>query len=150
MRTASRILFLLLLSFCGLNLAETLGRSALPFSLQGEVRRLETRFEMTPGVDDVHLLWVGDRVLQIDAELAEKLQEGDAISKRAWERSLQTPRGRIPLAPSKDFWGMLVVMPWLLICGWVFALNACKASAATKRDPLTTTAPPGPASSAAR
>ena len=150
MCTASRILFLMLLFFCGLNLAETLGRSAIPLSLQGEVQRLETRYEMEPGVDDVHLLWIGNRFLQIDPELAGKLRLGDRISKRPWERFLQTPRGRIPLTFSQDFRGMLAVMPWLLICGWVLIRNACSTSPTTKRDPVTTTRPSGPASSTAR
>ena len=104
MRTAaSRFLFFLLLIFCGLNLAETLGRSAIPFSLQGEIRNLETRHEVEPGVDDVHLLTVGNRVLQIDAELAGQLQRGDRISKKGWEGSIQTPRGRVRLTLSQDF-----------------------------------------------
>ena len=150
MRTASRILFLLLFCFCGLNLAETLGRSVIPFSLHGEVRRLETRWEMEPGVDDVHLLWVGNRVLQIDPEPAGKLRRGDRISKRAWERSLETPRGKMALTLSQDFRGMLLVTPWLLLMGWFLVRSACNASATTKRDPLTTTKPSGPASSTAR
>ena len=125
MRTAaSRLLFFLLLTFCGLNLAETLGRSAIPFSLQGEIRNLETRHEVEPGVDDVHLLTVGNRVLQIDAGLARQLQRGDRISKKRWEGSLQTPRGRVRLTLSQDFRGRLAVMPWLIICGWVLIRSA--------------------------
>lgn len=150
MRTVSRILFLLLLCFCLMNLAETLGRSAIPFSLHGRIRNLETRWEIQPGVDDVHLLWVGDRVIQIDTELAERLRSGDRISKGAWEGSLQTPRGRIRLTPSQDFRGMLMVMPWLLLVGWALIRSACSASPTTKREPLTTTKPSGPASSPAR
>ena len=148
--TASRILFLLLLIFCGLNLAETLGRSAIPFSLQGTVRNLEMRREVEPGVDDVHLLTVGNRVLQIDTELAAQLRIGDRISKNGWERSLQTPRGRVRLTLSQDFRGMLVVMPWLLAMGGALLLSASSASPTTKREPETTTTSPGPASSAAR
>ena len=150
MRTASRIFLTLLALFCGINLAETLGRSTLPLSLEGKIRNLELRGEILPGVDDVHLLWVGNRAVQIDAELSEKLRIGDRISKRAWERSLQTSRGRIPLAPSQDFRRMGVVMPWMLAAGWILARSASNASATTKRDPLTTTKPAGPASSAAR
>lgn len=151
MRTAaSRLLFFLLLVFCGLNLAETLGRSAIPFSLQGKIRNLETRREVEPGVDDVHLLTVGNRVLQIDAELAGRLQIGDWISKKGWERSLQTPGGRVRLTLSQDFRGMGVVIPWLLGTGVVLLLSASSASPTTKREPETTTKPPGPASSTAR
>lgn len=151
MRTAaSRLLFFLLLIFCGLNLAETLGRSAIPFSLQGKIRNLETRREVEPGVDDVHLLTVGNRVLQIDAELAEQLQIGDWISKKGWERSLQTPRGRVQLTFSQDFRGMEIVIPWLLGTGVVLLLSASSASPTTKREPETTTKPPEPASSTAR
>ena len=119
MRTgANRLLFFLLLSFCLLNLAETLGRSAIPFSLQGKIKRLELRYEVEPGVDDVHLLTVGNRVLQVDADLAERLRPGDLISKKAWERSLRTPRGAVRLSLSQDFRGMAAATPWLLASGW--------------------------------
>jgi hypothetical protein len=147
---ASRLLFFLLLTFCGLNLAETVGRSAIPFSLQGKIRNLETRREVEPGVDDVHLLTVGDRVLQIDAELASRIQIGDWISKKGWETSLQTPRGRVRLALSQDFWGMGVVMPVLLGVGVVLLFSSSSASPTTKREPETTTPPLEPASSTAR
>lgn len=151
MRTAaSWLLFFLLLIFCGLNLAETLGRSAIPFSLQGEIRNLETRHEVEPGVDDVHLLTVGNRVLQIDTELAGQLQIGDRISKKRWAGSLQTPRGRVRLTLSQDFRGMLAVMPWLLAIGGVLLLSASNASPTTKREPETTTTSRGEASSTAR
>lgn len=150
MRTIRNPLFLLLLLFCGLNLAETLGRSAIPFSLQGKIRNLEKRREMEPGVDDVHLLTVGNSVFQIDAELAGRLQIGDEISKKGWEWFLQTPRGRVKLTLSQDFRGMLAVMPWLLGTGVALLLSASSASPATKREPETTTKLPGPASSAAR
>lgn len=147
---ARRALFLLLLGFCLLNLAETLGRSGIPFSLQGKIKRVEMRREMEPGVDDVYLLWMEDRVLQIDPELAQEVRQGDRLSKRPWERSLETPRGRVRLTPSQDFRGMLLAMPWLLLCGWLFLRSACNASPAMKREPLTTTSPSGPASSPAR
>ena len=151
MRTAaSRFLFCSLLLFCGLNLAETFGRSVIPFPLQGKIRNLELRREVIPGVDDMHLLTVGKRVLQIDAALAGQLQIGDSISKRGWENSLHTPRGRVRLTLSKDFWGMLTVMPCLLVVSGVLLWSASSASPTTKRDPETTTTPPtGPASSTA-
>ena len=147
---ARKVLFLLLLCFCLLNLGETLGRSGIPFSIQGKVQRVEMRREMEPGVDDVYLLWMENRVLQIDPELAGRLWEGERISKRAWRGSLQTPHGRIRLTPSQDFQGMLVAMPWLLACGWLFLRSTSNASPTTKREPLTTTKLSGPASPPAR
>ena len=151
MRTAaSRFLFFLLLAFCGLNLAETLGRSAIPFSLQGEIRNLEMRREVEAGLDDVYLLTVGNRVIQIDTELAGRLRIGDRISKRGWARTLNTPRGTVRLNPSQDFRGMAAVMPWLLAAGGVLLVSASSASATTKREPETTSRSPGPASSRAR
>ena len=119
MRTTRKLLLFLLFSFCLLNLTETLARSAIPFRLEGKIQKLELRPEMELGVDDVHLLTVGNRVFQIDAELAGKLQVGDPISKKAWDRTLQTSRGAVRLSPSKDFRGMAVVMPWLLAAGGV-------------------------------
>ena len=124
MRIPSKLLFFLLLSFCLLNLAETLGRSAIPFCLEGRIRKLETRYEVEPGVDDVHLLIVENRVLQIDAELASRLRTGDRISKKPWGRTLQTPRGAVRLSLSEDFRGMAVVMPWLLGVGWLLMRSA--------------------------
>ena len=117
MRTPSRWLFSLLIFFGMLNLAEALGRSGIPLPLHGRIRNLETRWEMSRGVDDVHLLWIGKRAVQIDAELASQLRTGEEISKKAWEPRLQTPRGTIRLKPSRDFRRMLIVMPWLAAVG---------------------------------
>jgi hypothetical protein len=113
----------LLVALCLGNLVVTLSRSLIPLGVDGVVSSLEVRHEKHPGLDDVHLLWMGNRARQIDAEIATSLRSGDRIHKKAWARSLQTPRGALPLAPSRDFKGMLMVMPLLiLLAGWVLRI----------------------------
>jgi len=105
---------------CLLNLGHTLRRSTLPLRLEGTVTALEVRREKKPGIDDVHLLWLGRRVIEVDPAVTAQLRPGERISKRAWDREIQTPRGPVRLKPSRDFWGMAVVMPALAaLTGWL-------------------------------
>jgi hypothetical protein len=105
------------------NLAVTLLRSTIPLALNGTVTRLETRTEKHPGVDDVHLLTVGGRELQIDAEVAGLLHVGDAIEKKPWSRTLRTPRGIVRLNPSADVWGMTMAMPIIAAASAILVLR---------------------------
>jgi hypothetical protein len=105
------------------NLAVTLLRSTIPIALNGPVTHLETRAEKHPGVDDVHLLTVGGRKLQIDAAVADRLRVGDVIDKRGWSRTLHTPRGDVRLEPSADVWGMAVAMPIVCAVSTILAVR---------------------------
>jgi len=102
------------------NLSVTFLRSTIPLAIRGKVSALETRRESHPGVDDVHLVTIGDRRLHIDAEVASHLQIGDSVEKGAWSRTLQEPRGTVRLNPSADVWGMAITMP--LIAALAMAL----------------------------
>lgn len=121
MRWCNRALLLILGAFCLLALAEMLARSGIPLSFQGKVRSRSILYEKYAGIDDVHLADIGGKVRHLDAGLARELLVGDELAKKPWERTLQTPRGEVRLTLSRDFWGALVVMPWLLAAGWILA-----------------------------
>ena len=125
---SSWALLLLLVAFCLLNLVETLSRSTIPLGLDGVVTRTELRREKRTGVDDVYLLWIDGRMREVDRSLFARLQVGDQVSKGAWERTLRTPRGVVPLAPSRDFWGMVFAMPLLGVAGIWLALRRGRAA----------------------
>ncbi len=97
------------------NLYATLNRSTIPRSLHGTVVRLQVVHEKHPGLDDVHLLTLGERTIQVDPELAAHLRVGERVDKDAWSATLSTSSGSIHLSTSKDFHGMVVTMPVLLV-----------------------------------
>jgi len=121
-------LLLLLAAFGLLNLSETLKRSTIPLALDGAVTYKELRREKRAGVDDAHLVWVDGRMREVDPALFDRLRVGDRVSKRAWERTLQTPRGPVPLNPSRDFWGMAATMPLLAAAGGWLLLRRGRAA----------------------
>lgn len=100
---------------CIANLAVTLHRSLIPISLEGVITDVEIRFEKHRGVDDVYLISVNDRRLHVDASAGAALKVGDHVRKRPLSPVLETPRGKVPLRPSRDFTRMLVVMPLTML-----------------------------------
>lgn len=101
------------------NLWTTLHRSGFPVRMEGTVSRIEIRHEKHPTWDDVYLVWLGRRAVHLDMPIAQALRVGDRVSKRRWEFHMETPRGRLPLSVSKDFKGMAVLMPLLLLLAWL-------------------------------
>jgi hypothetical protein len=95
----------------------TLARSTIPLSFEGRVNRVELRREKRPGVDDVHLVHIDERVLQVDAVVAEHLREDYYASKRAWAAELVTSRGTLRLMTSAEFRRMVLLMQILAAVG---------------------------------
>jgi len=119
---------------------ETTNRSAIPQQLDGTITQIEVLAEKRPGVDDVYMVWLDQRRIHLDPELAKQLREGDPISKTRWAKQLQTPRGTVSLKLSRDFWGMVWTLPLIGWVGlWLFRRKDSIASAATNNEPATTT-----------
>lgn len=119
-----RAVVLLLAAILGAgNLAFTLARSTIPLRIDGVVSDVRTLREKHPGVDDVHILVVSGRSLQVDAEVAEHLHPGDRVSKARWASRMQRGRGSFPLRLSRDFRGMLVAVPVTLAWAGVLRRN---------------------------
>ena len=97
------------------NFYETLLRSTIPVAMDGTITAVELRREKHPGIDDVHLVHTGKDTYHVDAAVALHLDTGDAIQKSAWSRSLLVDDEEVHLEPSRDFRGMLVVMPVVLL-----------------------------------
>ena len=115
MPTPRKVLLLLILLTALGNLFSTLHRSAIPLGLEGTVSRVELRHEKHPRVDDVHLVWLGGRAVHLDPAIAEQLRAGDRISKKPGQAHLPTPRGPLRLPLSRDFKGMAVLMPLMVL-----------------------------------
>jgi hypothetical protein len=94
----------------------TLDRSTITRAFEGTIERLEVRSEKHAGVDDVHLLHLdGERILHVDAAVAERLRVGDHVSKRAWSSELRTSRGTVRVPTSRDFRRMVLLMPLFVL-----------------------------------
>lgn len=113
------------------NLAETFRRTTIPLALDGSVTDEEMFIEKHQGVDDIHLITIGDRRLHVTKPVAELIEVGDRVQKRAWSRSISVDGTSSRLSPSADLLGMLIVMP--LVLAVVILLNATTVSGA--RDP---------------
>lgn len=113
---SSRLSILALVVLLALaNVAVTIRRSTIPLSLRGGVSDIQRRFEKHPGMDTVYLITVDEETIQVDEELALRLDEGDVIEKRAWSTQMDVNRGRTTLDTSTDFDRMLVAMPILVL-----------------------------------
>lgn len=109
---------LIVLALCAGNLWFTLARSTIPFELNGKVESVDVLTEKHPGLDDVYLVRIGDREIQVDEAVARSLRVGDHIRKDSWTweiLNLSDVGTSIRLTPSKDFWGMGRTMPVVLI-----------------------------------
>jgi hypothetical protein len=94
------------------NLIVTANRSLIPQTIDAEVAILDIKREKHPGIDDVHFMTLTTgETLHVDKSVAEKLQVGMPIRKQAWEHKLMTEKEQISLEYSKDFRGMMWVMP---------------------------------------
>lgn len=98
---------------CVGNLWTTFFRSGIPLGIDGRVDSLEIRHEKHPGVDDVHLVGVGGRVLHLDKAMAEQLEVGDTLTKSPWSTSAKVGAKTLKLGASRDFYGMVFVMALL-------------------------------------
>jgi hypothetical protein len=114
-RTATLVLIGLAMAFAVANIAVTAHRSLIPVALDGTITKMELRHEKHPGVDDVWLVTVGDRLLHVDDEVAFQLHHGATVAKGAWETTLTVDGRQVGLALSPDAVGMLVVMPLAVV-----------------------------------
>ena len=97
------------------NLVLTLSRSLIPFALDGTVKDIVWRYEKHIGLDDVFLLTVGGRTIQVDAQVAWALQPGDHVSKPAFARTAQVNGAAVRLTASREFWRMAIAMPLIVV-----------------------------------
>ena len=113
MRSPSAYLLALVALLALGNLWFTFRRSGIPATLTGTVESVEVRREKHPGLDDVHLVTISGREIHLDADVASLLRVGDETRKAWGSTALTTPRGRSHIAPSKDFWRMIIAMSLL-------------------------------------
>ncbi len=124
MRLPKAVLATLLVVFAAGNVWATLQRSTIPLALDGTVTAIDLRFEKERGVDDVYLVTLdGERTIHVDTAIGRQLAWGDRVSKQRWDRTLSTPRGPVPLTPSRDTRRMLVVMALVVLAGWLLLLR---------------------------
>ena len=115
MRSPSAWLLVLVVLLAAGNLGSTLSRSGIPAELTGYVERVEVRREKHAGLDDAHLVTIGERELHLDAEVAALLHEGDEVGKAAWSTDLVIQGHKHRVGLSKDFIRMALAMPLLVI-----------------------------------
>lgn len=97
------------------NIAVTFRRSTIPMAFEGRVGSIEARSEKHEGVDDVYLLSIGERTVQIDEAVADLVDEGDPIHKEAWSRKIVVGGRPAEVEVSKDFRRMAIVMPGIVL-----------------------------------
>ena len=97
------------------NLWETFRRSTVPLELNGRVEMIEVRREKHPGVDDVHLVAIEGRTIHVDEAFAMHLDLGMRVVKRGWSTQVTVNGRDVTIHPSRDFYGMAIVMPLLLV-----------------------------------
>lgn len=101
------------------NLWTTFLRSGIPLGIDGRVDSIEIRNEKHPGVDDVHLVGVGGRVLHLDKAFVQQLEEGDTVRKRPWSTSGKVGGKTLKLGASRDFYGMVFAMVLVAGTAWL-------------------------------
>jgi len=110
-----------LLAICGLllgaaNLWYTAVRSLIPLNVDARVTSKQKLPEKHAGIDDVYLLTLaGGRTVQVDESIYEFAVEGEALKKAGWSNELQCGAETLRLQFSRDFRGMLWVMPAAMI-----------------------------------
>ena len=115
MRSAKYAILLLITVLGTFDLWHAWQRTAIPLAIDGTVECVEVRPEKHAGCDDVHLVTIDGRVWHLDPLVGKRLVRGDVIHKLAYDRTLETPRGKVQLEPSADVRGMLIVLPALLV-----------------------------------
>jgi len=107
------------------NVWVALVRSTIPIPIEGRITLKELRQEKHPGRDDVCYLHLDSgEALHVDAPLFEAVEEGQALQKAAWSPVLLHDGSEFPLRPSRDFWGMAITMPLVLLAVLVAGLLA--------------------------
>lgn len=87
-------------------------RSTIPLELHGTVTRKQRLVEKKPGIDDVYMITLdSNRRIQIDRDVYQVVGEGISIHKTAWSKKLDVDGQDNYLVWSRDFQGMLWVMP---------------------------------------
>lgn len=125
MRFADRLpagfLVLIGIALAGANLWVTAARSTIPLDLGGKIVAREILHEKHPGFDDVFFLVLEDGTwLHVDEPVFRGLAEGDFVEKYSLSdhtieiRHADGRRSELPLAFSRDFLGMRIVMPIVL------------------------------------
>lgn len=115
MRSPRLLLVLLALVLVGLGLWATFLRSGIPKAMHGVVVRKEVRAEKHPGIDDVHLVTIDERVHHVDPHVMRHLEPGEEIEKAAWAWHLDARAGRLALRASHEAIGMAIAAPLLLV-----------------------------------
>jgi hypothetical protein len=115
-------------------------RSGIPYELDGTVVDIQVGTEKLAGIDDVWIVHIDDRQLHLDYEFARSLGRRRVIEKPAWSPTVKVSgREDIHLAPSKEFWQMLVAVAaialTLLGLGRVRAARSTSGSVPRPGDP---------------
>jgi hypothetical protein len=106
----------------GGNIATTLMRTTVPRAFSGRVTGKTALPEKHPGVDDVCLVAIdAGPPIQVEHPAFDRVDVGDTVAKDAWSRTMlvEGEAWRIPW--SRDFIGMLILMPALLVLALVLA-----------------------------
>ena len=115
MLSPKRLLVALALVLCAGNVYVTFARSTIPLSLDGIARPVKIQAEDRPGIDDVFLLPIGSREYHVDQSVAERVIVGQRLRKEAWSSQVKSGETTFEVEPSRDFEGMVWVMPILFV-----------------------------------
>jgi hypothetical protein len=130
------VLLSMAIGLAAVNLWNAAVRSTIPLALHGKITEIELRREKHPGKDDVFVLRVDSGItIHIDAQLAQELEVGQRLDKIAWQTDLEVVRdgdestSKLSLKWSRDYYGMCVAMPLVLIVyavTSVVVIRSCK------------------------
>lgn len=113
--TAVLLLFVLAAIFAVANIWYTAVRSTIPLALDTTVLSKEVRREKHEGKDDVYLLELeGLGLTQVDREIYERTDVGEALRKERLSRELRHGNQLLTVHWSRDCLGMLTAMPLCL------------------------------------
>ena len=112
----------------------TAARSTIPLALDGVVTTMELRREKHPGRDDVFLLKLHSRTVQVDEAVYRTVSMGERLHKARWSKRLRHDGQTLSLTWSRDFRGMLLAMPMVIVillatCGMTLVAGATSAKA---------------------
>ncbi|HSV38176.1 MAG TPA: hypothetical protein VLI04_05400 [Nocardioidaceae bacterium] len=105
----------LVVAFAALTMWETLARSTIPLSIDGQVTEVAVRAE--DGDQRVWFIEVDDEFVRMDEEIGARLVAGDVVRKDAWSTTLVVNGNDVPLKLSRDARGALWFAPLLVILG---------------------------------
>lgn len=89
-------------------------RSTIPLALDGQIQSKERRLEKHPGIDDVFLITLNGRTLQVDQPLYDAVNPGTVVDKWSWSHEVAMSGAGIRLSWSPDARGMAWAMPFTM------------------------------------